>query len=202
MRNDRRDFAAALEYAHTASRVAAKHDLPLWSGESTVSSSYAEASLGNHAEGIEQLRSGISALRRIGDGHHRSHWLGFLAAAHLQAGAYGDALAALDAALEVVAATQERNYVPELERLRGEVSGLQGRPDEAEACFRRALDAAVHMGAKSLELRAATSLARLCSDSGRRAEACELLAPVYGWFTEGFDTADLQEARTLLDQLG
>jgi predicted ATPase len=58
------------------------------------------------------------------------------------------------------------------------------------------------MGAKSLELRAATSLARLCSDSGRRAEACELLAPVYGWFTEGFDTADLQEARTLLDQLG
>jgi class 3 adenylate cyclase/predicted ATPase len=202
MRNDRRDFAAALEYANAASRIAAKHDLPLWLGESAVAKGYAEASLGNHAEGIEQLCSGISGLQRIGDRHHRSHWLGFLAAAHLEAGAYGDALAALDAALEVVSATQERYYAPELERLRGTLATLQGRSDEAEACFQRALRAAVCMGAKSLELRSAMSLARLWSKRGRRAAAYDLLAPVYGWFTEGFDTTDLKDARTLLDELG
>ncbi|MGE5128561.1 MAG: adenylate/guanylate cyclase domain-containing protein [Sphingomonadaceae bacterium] len=201
MRNDRRDFATALEYANAASRIAAKHDLPLWLGESAVAKGYAEACLGFHAEGIGQLRLGISGLHSIGDWHHRSHWLGLLAAACLEAGAYRDALIALDEALEAVAATQERYYAPELERLRGVLSGRQGEPDEAAACFQKALRTAAGMGAKSLELRAAVSLARLWSDQGRHAAAFELLAPVYGWFTEGFDTADLREARTLLDQL-
>jgi adenylate cyclase len=202
MRNDRRDFAAALEYANAASRIAAKHDLPLWLGESAVAKGYAEASLGFHAEGIGQLHSGISGLHQIGDWHHRSHWLGLLAAACLEAGTCRDALAALDEALEAVAATQERYYAPELERLRGVLLARQGEPDEAAACFQKALRTAAGMGAKSLELRAAVSLARLLSEQGRRAEAYDLLAPVYGWFTEGFDTADLRDARTLLDQLG
>lgn len=202
MRNDRRDFAAALEYANAASRVAAKHDLPLWLGESAVARGYAEASLGFHAEGIGQLHSGISGLQQIGDWHHRSHWLGLLAAACLEAGVYRDARAALDEAFEAVAATQERYYAPELERLRGVMLGRQGEPDEAAACFQEALRTAAGMGAKSLELRAAVSLARLWSEQGRRAAAYDLLAPVYGSFTEGFDTADLRDARTLLDQLG
>ena len=73
---------------------------------------------------------------------------------------------------------------------------------EAEACFRRALDVARHQQAKSLELRAAMSLARLWQQQGKRDKAYELLAPVYGWFTEGFDTADLQEAEELLEELG
>jgi predicted ATPase len=202
MRNDRRDFAAALEYANAASSIAAKHDLPLWLGESAVAQGYAEASLGNHAKGIGQLRSGISGLHRIGDLHHRSHWLGLLAAAYLESGAYRDALAALDEAAEVVAVTHERYYAPELERLRGALLTQQGEPDEADACFQKAFRAATDMGAKSLELRAAMSLARLWSEQGRRAAAYDLLVPVYGWFTEGFDTADLKDARTLLDQLG
>jgi class 3 adenylate cyclase/tetratricopeptide (TPR) repeat protein len=202
MRNDRRDFAVALEYADAASRVAAKHDLPLWMSESAVARGYAKARLGAHAEGITQLRSGISGLHRIDDRHHRSHWLGFLAAAYLETGADSEVLAALDEALEAVAATQERNYVPELERLRGELLTRQGQFDEASACFRKALSAAADMGAKSLELRAATSLARLLSELGKRAAAYNLLAPIYGWFSEGFDTLDLKDARLLLDRLG
>jgi predicted ATPase len=138
----------------------------------------------------------------MGDFHHRSHWLGLLAAAYLEAGAYSDALMALNEALEVVAVTQERYFAPDLERLRGVLLTRQGEPDEADACFRKALRAAAGMGSKSLELRAAMSLARLWREQGRRAEAYDLLAPVYGWFTEGFDTTELKDARALLDQLG
>ena len=201
MRNDRRDFAAALECAEAAARIAAKHDLPLWMSESTVAKGFAEASLGRHAEGIEQLRSGISGLQRIGDLHHRSHWLGLLAAAYLEAGAYSDAQMALDEALEVVAVTQERYFAPDLERLRGVLLARQGEPDEADACFQKALRTAASMGSKSLELRAAMSLAQLWGKRGRRAEAHDLVAPIYGWFTEGFDTTDLKDAKALLDQL-
>ena len=119
MRNNRRDFSTALQYAEAATRVAAKHDLPLWLGESAVARGFAEASLGNHADGIERLRSGISGLQSIGDWHHRTHWLGLLATAYLESGAYRDAEAALDEAFEVVTATRERYFEPELERLRG-----------------------------------------------------------------------------------
>ena len=91
-----------------------------------------------------------------------------------------------------------------LHRLKGELPAAAAVPDtqaEAEACFQQALDVARRQQAKSLELRAATSLARLWQQQGKRAEAHDLLAPVYGWFTEGFDTADLQEAKALLDEL-
>lgn len=202
MRNNRRDFAAAREYADAALRIAAKHDLPVWLGESSVAKGYAEARLGAHAEGIAQLRSGISSLQRIGDWHHRSHWLGLLAAACLEAGEGRDALAALDEAREAVAATQERYYAPELERLRGELLAREGQFDEAAAWFRKALDAAADMRAKSLELRAAMSLARLWSERGSRAAAYDLIAPTFSWFTEGLDTPDLRDARALMDQLG
>ena len=202
MRNDRRDFTAALEYADAASRIATKHDLPLWLGESTIAKGYAEASLGAHAEGIAQLRSGISGLHQIGDWHHRSHWLGLLAAAYLQSGANRDAEAALDEALEAVAATQERYFAPELERLRGELLTRQDQFDQAAVCFQNALGAAADMGAKSLELRAAMSLARLWNELGRRAAAYKQLTSTHSWFTEGLDTPDLKDAKALMDQLG
>jgi predicted ATPase len=169
--------------------------------ESAIAKGFAAASLGHHAEGIEQLRSGISGLQRMGDFHHRSHWLGQLAAAYLEAGAYSDALLALDEALEVVAVTQERYFAPDLERLRGVLLTRQGELDEADACFQKALRTAASMGSKSLELRAAMGLAQLWGTRGRRTEAHDLLAPVYGWFTEGFDTTDLKDAKALLDQL-
>ena len=97
----------------------------------------------------------------------------------------------------------ERNYEAELYRLKGELLLQQAveSGDEAETCFRQALDIAHQQQAKSLELRAAMSLSRLWQRQGKQAEARALLAPIYGWFTEGFDTADLQEAKALLDEL-
>ena len=106
--------------------------------------------------------------------------------------------------LTLVDTTGERYYAPELHRLKGELL-LQHSSDnqaDAETCFHHALEIARSQQAKSLELRAATSLARLWQQQGRLQEAYDLLAPVYDWFTEGFDTADLQEAKALLDALG
>jgi len=115
-----------------------------------------------------------------------------------------EGLTALDEALAVVESTGERYWEVELHRLKGTL--LLARSAEpqavAEACFRQALELARRQHAKSLELRAALVLSRLWQQQGKRAAARELLAPVYGWFTEGFDTADLQEAKALLEQLG
>ena len=103
-----------------------------------------------------------------------------------------------------MASTNERFYEAEIYRVKGELllkHGGSNTAAEAETCFRQALDIARVQSAKSWELRAATSLARLWRDQGQRAQARDLLAPVYGWFTEGFDTADLKDAKALLDEL-
>jgi predicted ATPase len=107
----------------------------------------------------------------------------------------------VDRAIDIAAATGEGHDEAELQRLRGLVLAETGDTTEAASWFQRAIDVARSQQAKSLELRAATSLARLWSDQGRRAEAHDLLAPIYGWFTEGFDTADLKDAKALLDEL-
>jgi len=102
-----------------------------------------------------------------------------------------------------VDSTGERFYEAELHRLQGELLLVHAHDQPAAAvCFHQALAVARHQQAKSLELRAAMSLARLWQQQGKRAEARELLAPIYGWFTEGFDTADLQDAKALLEELG
>src|SRR5262249_39167154 len=115
-----------------------------------------------------------------------------------------EGLCVLTEALTMAKSWEEGNYEAELWRLKGELLLQQatGSDGEAEACFQQALDVARHQQAKSLELRAAMSLCRLWQQQGKRAEARELLVPVYSWFTEGFDTADLQEARALLEELG
>ena len=129
-------------------------------------------------------------------------FLALLAEACGKAGQIDEGLRALEEALEAVQNNEERVYEAEVYRLTGELllqqSAEQG---EAEERFHQALDIARRQQAKSWELRAAMSLARLWQHQGKRAEARELLAPIYGWFTEGFDTADLQEARALLESL-
>jgi predicted ATPase len=112
-----------------------------------------------------------------------------------------DGLQALTEAHILIEQHEERYWEAEIHRLRGVLLLRQAPPAEAEAWLQRALDIARRQEAKSLELRAAMSLARLWQEQGKRAEAYELLAPIYGWFTEGFDTADLQEARALLEAL-
>ena len=111
------------------------------------------------------------------------------------------ALQQLAKGIGVVKKTQERWCEAELHRLKGGLLQADGERDKAEACFFDALAAARHQGARTWELRAAMSMARLWRDQGKREEARDLLAPVYGWFTEGFDTLDLKEARALLEEL-
>jgi predicted ATPase len=126
-----------------------------------------------------------------------------LAEAYGKAGQAGEGLTALAEALALVNKTGERYFEAELHRLKGELLLQQdaGSGDEAETCFRQALDVVRCQQAKSLELRAVMSLSRLWQRQGKRNEARQLLAEIYGWFTEGFDTADLQEAKAVLEEL-
>jgi predicted ATPase len=180
---------------------------------------WALAARGHGEEGITQIRQALAADRSTGATRDRPYNLALLAEACAQAGQTTEGLEALAEALALLATSGVRWWEAELHRLRGELllqSEVQSpesrvlthhaalcRPHEAEveACFQRALDVARRQQAKSLELRAAMSLSRLWQQHGTRAEAYEMLMPIYSWFTEGFDTADLQEAQALLDEL-
>jgi len=139
----------------------------------------------------------------MGAGMAVSHWLVLLAEAYGHAGQAGEGLRLLAEAVVHVDSTGEQKYTAEVYWLRGELLLQQTIPDEAqtETCLYQALDIARHQQTRSWELRAAMSLSRLWQRQGKRDEARALLAPIYGWFTEGFDTADLQEAKALLATL-
>ena len=141
--------------------------------------------------------------RAIGSELIRSYFLALLAEAYGTTGQPEAGLTVLSEALTFVDTTGERCYEPEIHRLKGTLLLQQSSDNhiEAHACFQQALEIARAQQAKSLELRAATSLARLWQQQGKRQEAYDLLAPVYHWFTEGFDTLDLQEAKALLEEL-
>ena len=124
-----------------------------------------------------------------------------MANANADFGKPGEALELLEDALESAEVSGEHWCQAELHLTRGRLLVVRGQHDESETCFRRAIEVSCRQRAKLLELRAATSLARLWSDRGRNAEARDLLAPIYGWFTEGFETLDLKEAKLLLDAL-
>jgi predicted ATPase len=130
-------------------------------------------------------------------------YLSYLSRAYADLGQFVDAWRCVGEALTTLQTTKERWYEAEVNRIAGELALRSPEPNaaKAEAYFERALDVARQQHAKSWELRAAMSMARLWRDQGKRDEARELLAPVYGWFTEGFDTRDLKEAKTLLDEL-
>jgi len=153
---------------------------------------------------MAQMQQGLAAWRTTGAEVLRPYGLALLAKASAKVGQREAGLALLAEALAVLNDTGERRWEAEVYRLKGEM--LRARSAEqdvaAETCFRQALDIARQQQAKSWELRAATSLAPLWQHQGKRKEAYDLLAPVYGWFTEGFDTADLQDARALLEELG
>jgi predicted ATPase len=129
------------------------------------------------------------------------YYIALLAAACEISGRVEEGLALLDEALQISERTGERWFLAELSRRKGQLLLRQGHTEAAEELYRKALGIAREQEAKLWELRAAVSLARLRRDQGRHAEARDILGPVYGWFTEGFDTPDLKEAKSLLDEL-
>jgi class 3 adenylate cyclase/predicted ATPase len=181
-------------------KVSQELDFPMMRGAGMFFLGWAAANGGELEQGIASMEEGLalfSAVRHV----PRIHMLTALASAKADLGRQGEALELLEDALASTEVSGERWWRAELHRLRGRLLVARGQHDEGEACFRCAIDVSRTQSAKTLELRAATSLARFWSDRGRNAEARELLAPIYGWFTEGFGTPDLKEAKALLDEL-
>jgi predicted ATPase len=194
--------AALGELAEQLVAVATEQGFPFWRAQGTIYRGWVKVKKGDTAEGMSLLRSGSAAYRATGAEQWMPHYTGLLASACEIAGQIEDGLTQLDNALRIVERTGERWFAAELNRHKGQLLLRQGHSEAAEELYRKALNIAWEQEAKLWELRAAASLARLRRDQGRRAEARGLLAPVYGWFTEGFDTPDLKEAKALLDELG
>jgi predicted ATPase len=200
----RGDASDAIEQAQEAVNISRQRQLQFLEGFGRTMLGLAIAAGGKHADGLEEYRDGCKIMYDAGTRFHSTGILGSGAAASLRAGDSGTAKSALDIALMFQNGSGERFWAPELERLMGEVclTGDEADQSEAERQFQDALKTARSQGAKSFELRAAMSLARLWQTQDRKTDARELLAPVYEWFGEGLDTGDLIEARSLLQALG
>jgi adenylate cyclase len=185
------------------------YGFPLWHAWGTFFSGCVLVGEERENQGIAQIREGIAAFRAQGSQLYRPYCLASLAEGYGKAGKMQDGLSAIGDGLTAVAATDDRCCEPELYRLEAELT-LQSAGGghtaaierDAGACFEKALKIARHQQAKSPELRAATSLARLWQQQGKTAEAHQLLSEIYNWFTEGFNTKDLQDAKALLEELG
>ena len=199
----RRETPLSQARAETSMTVATDQALPLQVARATPLRGWALTTYGHGEEGRAQIQQGLATTRAMGTTADRPYHLALLAEASAQTGQTTEGLAALAEALATLATSRVQWWEAELYRLRGALllQHAVAQPAEAEACFQQALAVARRQQAKSLELRAAMSLSRLWQQQGKRAEAHALLAPIYGWFTEGFDTADLQEAKALLEAL-
>ncbi|HUW14625.1 MAG TPA: tetratricopeptide repeat protein, partial [Anaerolineae bacterium] len=199
----------AMEWAEAAIEVAQPRGLMLWEVLAMRTRGWALVRQGAAEEGEAELRRALAAWESIGSVFVRGEFLSWLAEACAKTGRIEEGLALLAEALAFVEETDERASEAEMHRLRGELLLLQGsvpsssRVDEtgAEAEYRTAIEVARRQQAKSWELRATTSLSRLLRQQGKREEALHMLGEIYGWFTEGFGTADLREAKALLDGL-
>jgi predicted ATPase/class 3 adenylate cyclase len=215
----RRERQLAQEQAEAAMAISSEQGFPFYSALGTILRGWAQAEQGQANEGIAQMRQGLVAYRTTGTRWLEPYVLAILAEAHGNTGQVHEGLQVLTEALDVIQATRERAWEAELYRIKGELllksrgqdreSSVQqnekarvASPEsEAEACFREAMEIARCQEAKSWDLRAAMSLGRLWRSQGKEAEARQLLAEAYGWFTEGFDTPDLKDAKALLDEL-
>jgi predicted ATPase len=200
----RRDREEARRHAEAATRVSREQGFPFWLGVALILQGCACAIRHQAAAQIPSMHEGMAIYHDTDAALFLPYFLALLAEIYGAANQPDAGLRFLDEARTVMDSTQERFYEAEVHRVQGELVLAQTADQHAlaETCFQHALDIAHRQQTKSWELRAATSLARLWQQQGKRAEARELLAPIYGWFTEGFDTADLQEAKALLEELG
>jgi predicted ATPase len=199
----RRDYAQVmLQFNEEVALADAKGAL-FWSAQARLIRASLMALTGESLEAVRTIKVELTSLRSTGAKNVVPLHLGYLAMAYADLGQFGEAQHAIDEATRAMETTGERWWEAEVYRVAGEIALKSPAPDAAkgQAYFERALAVARNQQAKSWELRAAMSMARLWRDQGKRDAAHELLAPVYGWFTEGFDTRDLKEAKALLDEL-
>jgi class 3 adenylate cyclase/predicted ATPase len=199
----RREPEVARKDAEEALELSAEHGLDATALWCLLPRGWAIAQQGDVSAGISEIREGMKRRQSVGIGAVWPWWFALLADAYGADGQVVAGLEALEEALQWVQRNDERLYEAEVHRLKGELLLRQNVPDtaQAESCFQHALTVARNQQAKSWELRAAVSLGRLYQLQDRREDAYKLLAPVYAWFTEGFDTADLQDAKALLEEL-
>jgi predicted ATPase len=208
----RREGTLALERAETAIACSFEQGFELLLGFSTIFKGWALAEQGQVELGVRVIRQGLDAFQATGAELGRLHFLALLADVYGQAGRYEAGLSVLAEAIAAAHQKGERFYEAELYRLKGmlirkaqsettrDSSGDEANGDSPESCFRQAIQVARQQEAKSLELRASINLSRLWHAQGRQLEARQLLSNIYTWFSEGFDTADLRETKTLLDE--
>jgi class 3 adenylate cyclase/predicted ATPase len=196
-------YAGAKMRADELVVLANEKGAPFWKANGIRAQGYLLAEAGGAVDAISMIRSGLDAWRSTGSTLRVPTDLSYLASAYLKVGQFDDAERCIREAMMAVESTDERWYEAEVNRIAGEVTLHSPLSDtsNSERYFERGLAVAREQQAKSWELRSAMSLARLWRSQGKPRQARELLAPVYGWFTEGFDTLDLREARALLDAL-
>jgi predicted ATPase len=211
----RREWPALQERAEAGVAFATKVGLPYFVAQLSIMLGAALAGQGRYEEGISKMRQGLAAQRATGGQGLLQYWLALQLEAYIETGQFEEGWTVLKEALAIRPKYGDRYWEEEVYRLNGELLLAQARRNpeahdtqqraaieaEAEACFQHARETAREQKTKSLELRAATSLAHLWQQQGKTEEARKMLAEIYGWFTEGFDTKDLQEAKALLDKL-
>jgi class 3 adenylate cyclase/predicted ATPase len=198
-----RELQAVQERAESAIALARKQGIPVYLAWGTILGGWVRAHQGQVKEGLAQIQQGLADYGATGPEGHRSYFIPMLVEVYGKDGQAEEGLTVLDEALTTAHRTGVRYYEAELYRLKGELLLALSAENhtEVETCLRQAIDVASNQEAKSLELRAAMSLSRLWQLQSKIEEARKLLAEIYGWFTEGFDTADLKEAERLLEEL-
>jgi predicted ATPase len=197
------DYAEAKAGADELAALGDQKDASFWKQGAMINQGWVLTLSGQPEAAIRTITAGMKMWRQNSSSVNFPLFLPYLAIAYLDVGQVDDAWRCIHKALTAVETTKEQWCEAEVHRIAGKIA-LSGPPPDAaetEAYFQRALSVACHQKAKCWELRASMSLARLWRDQGKVQQARELLAPVYGWFTEGFDTRDLKEAKALLDEL-
>jgi predicted ATPase len=198
-----REVSVVQNLAQSLTTLAHEQEFVLYEASGRMQYGWTLAQYGQGAQGVREIQHGLVVTQNRGAEYSRPYYLALLAESYRTTGQIEEALRALTLARALVDKSDGNWYAADIHGLQGECLLEQSSDNHtaAETCFRQAISIAQNQSAKSWELRAATSLACLWQQQGKRQEAHDLLAPVYNWFTEGFDTADLKDAKALLDEL-